>query len=323
VIGSQNGYISVFDSNMTLLSHFLAHNQSGIERLKPISNSILVSCSYNNSVKFWNTTSLMYGNYEEQNEYINKNQVFDVEYIDNGQIAFGDTHGIQILTLNNLTLLKNLTINNHVFCLLYLKSNGLLASGDNSNEVKFWNVSTKNSCSNETCQMGTSLNGHDNFILDLKLVCETRLASASNDNIVILWDLKTFKMLQRLRGHRDSGVAALRFLFDTNVLASVSMNGRINLWNLNGTQLNNCSMHKFEHGASSKFKNRSVTWSFDLYDRKTLVSGSREGWIKFWDVSERRLIRELNTSVEIQALTMSYYSKILLFRQKRVIFENN
>jgi WD40 repeat protein len=310
VIGSNNGYITVYDSNMTFLSHFLAHNQSEIERLKPISTTILVSCSSNKSVKFWNST--IDGRYREQNEYINNNQVYDVEYIGNGHVAFADTHGIQIHTLNNLTLLKTLAINNHVFCLLYLKSNGLLASGDNSNEIKFWNVSTKNSCSNEMCQIGNPLKGHHSFILDLKLVCETRLASASNDNTVILWDLKTLKMLIRLSGHRGSGVAALRFLFDKNVLASVSTNGRINLWNLNGTRLNNVSMHKFEHGASSKYRKRSVLWSFDLYDTNTLVSGSREGWIKFWDVSEKRLIREMNTNVEIQALTMSYYSKILM-----------
>ncbi|MFO0001486.1 MAG: WD40 repeat domain-containing protein, partial [bacterium] len=73
------------------------------------------------------------------------------------------------------------------------------------NEIKFWNVSTKNSCSNEMCQIGNTLKGHHNFILDLKLVCETRLASASNDHTVIVWDLKTFKMLIRLSGH-DSGV---------------------------------------------------------------------------------------------------------------------
>ena len=297
----------LYDSHLKLISSFLAHNQSGIERLKQISQTILASCSFSGSIKFWNTTTIINGSFKQIMEINQSSQIYDVVFLDENIFALANPRSIQLFSfVNGLERnLKNLTINHQTLCLLRFNTS-ILVSGDDTFKIRLWNVTIKNNkCSNMKCQIGNSLHGHTSHILDLALVCETRLASASNDRIVIIWDLREFKMLYCLRGHKHK-VTSLRFdVFNFVFLASGSTDGTIKLWNMN--EFNSMSKHTLIHG--SKSDNGSIYWSLDFFDKHTLVSGSRNGWIKLWDIRNGgELIKSFNSTVVLQALSMTYFS---------------
>jgi WD40 repeat protein len=49
--------------------------------------------------------------------------------------------------------------------------------------------------------------------------------------------------------------------------------------------------------------------SLDLYDEQTLISGSMDGTVKFWNISNGTLIRSINVDLQISALAMLKSSK--------------
>ena len=151
-----------------------------------------------------------------------------------------------------------------------------LASGSLDGKIRIWNLNST-SCEDMGCQIGKSLIGHG-IILDLKQICATRLASAGNDGIIIIWDLPRRKKLFQLKGHR-SGVTVLKYVSELMLLASGSKDGTIRMWDINDVRLKETERLKYiiRHGYN---KSDAIYWSLDLFDRNTLVSGSENGIVK-------------------------------------------
>ena len=64
----------------------------------------------------------------------------------------------------------------------------------------------------------------------------------------------------------------------------------------------------------------------DLFDEKTLMSGSWDKTIKFWDISSGELIQSLNVNISIGALVMLNKSKIIKIREMQTssgVFKSN
>lgn len=64
---------------------------------------------------------------------------------------------------------------------------------------------------------------------------DTRLASASTDKTIRLWDSRTGREIQTLRGHTKE-VTALAFSFDGSLIASDSSDKTVRLWNFDTSQ---------------------------------------------------------------------------------------
>jgi WD40 repeat protein len=80
-----------------------------------------------------------------------------------------------------------------------------------------------------------TLIGHREVVYDVTFSPDgQRLASASRDNTVRLWDAQTGKQLAVLEGHTDGrephGVTGVEFSRDGKRLASASMDGTVRLW---------------------------------------------------------------------------------------------
>ena len=298
-MGTINGTIEVYDFNKGLIKTFKAFNtvDPGVQRLKRLSKNLMAGTSFEpgGAIKIWNTT-----NWNEEFVYNQPTQIYDIEYINDQTIAISDHNSIQLISLNENRILKKVTINSQVFCLVSLLD-GNLASGDDSNQIRMWNLNSS-SCKDIGCQIGNSLKGHKSFVLDLELICTTRLASASNDRTIIIWDLLRREKLFQLKGHR-SGVTVLKYVSEIMLLASGSKDGTIRMWDINDGELKETERLKYIiiHGYN---KSDAIYWSLDLFDKTTLVSGSENGIVKFWHVNS-------TYASLVHTITSEYYSQAL------------
>lgn len=105
------------------------------------------------------------------------------------------------------------------------------------------------------------------------------LLSASWDYTIALWNLRTGKLLGRLRDH-TAPVLAIALSPDGQLLASGSADCTIKLWYLRtGTLLKTLTGH------SGPVQSLAFT-----PDQKTLLSASQDGTVKFWQPSSGRLV---------------------------------
>ncbi|XP_022292117.2 uncharacterized protein LOC111103271 isoform X2 [Crassostrea virginica] len=105
------------------------------------------------------------------------------------------------------------------------------------------------------------------------------LASGGQDKLIKLWDMKTGKLLQTLRGH-ERGVWCLNF-FTQTLLVSGSYDGTIKVWNMNnGTCCRTLIAHE------------GPVWALVRHEN-ILVSASQDRTAKVWDISRCHLLTTL------------------------------
>ena len=140
----------------------------------------------------------------------------------------------------------------------------------------------------------------------VEVLNEQLIASASLDKFVIIWDLVTYSIKHKLSGHR-SGVIYVKLLAN-NLLASAGFDNLIIIWNwLNGSRVFTLTGHSDAFWFSP----------LDLFDDQTLISGSLDKTIKFWNITNGALIETINIDIQISALavikTSEFYLEILFF----------
>ena len=134
-----------------------------------------------------------------------------------------------------------------------------------------------------------SLSGHRHAVLSLSFSPDGKmLASASDDNFMILWDVSTLRAGstsipqpsgEALKGH-TGGVTSAVFSPDGRDLASVSDDHTIRVWEAKSGQ--EISRFTYDQGANVA--------AFSP-DGKTLASGSYDKTLRLWDVSTGTSLR--------------------------------
>ncbi len=128
-----------------------------------------------------------------------------------------------------------------------------------------------------------TIKAHFNTIRGVAIASDGKtLATASYDETIKLWHLKTGKELQMLTGHsRD--VECLAISPNAKILASGSDDNRIKLWNVQaGKELHTLAGH------SGWVRCLAIT-----PDGKTLISGSDDKTIAFWNLKTGDKIQEM------------------------------
>ncbi|RAH76681.1 WD40 repeat-like protein [Aspergillus japonicus CBS 114.51] len=128
-----------------------------------------------------------------------------------------------------------------------------------------------------------TLEGHHNWVTSVVFSHDsTRLASASNDKTIKLWDSSSGACLQTLEGH-NNWVYSVVFSHDSKQIASASSDETIKLWDSSsGTCLQILKGH-----------NNSVTSVAFSPDSIQLASASDDKTVKLWDVSSGACLHTL------------------------------
>jgi serine/threonine protein kinase len=127
------------------------------------------------------------------------------------------------------------------------------------------------------------------------------LASGSDDGTIKLWEVKTGRVINSLRGHSNL-VSEVAFSPDGKVLASGSYDSTIKLWEVKtGRVINSLRGHS----------NHVISVAFSP-DGKVLASGSYDNTIKLWSVATGREINSLRGhSDPVHSVAFSPDGKVL------------
>ncbi|KAF2830311.1 hypothetical protein CC86DRAFT_443354 [Ophiobolus disseminans] len=128
-----------------------------------------------------------------------------------------------------------------------------------------------------------TLEGHGDSVMSVAFSHDSiRLASASYDRTVKIWDANSGACLQTLEGHGDS-VRSVAFSHDSTRLASASWDRTVKIWDASSGA---CLQTLEGHGGSVM----SVAFS---HDSTRLVSASDDRTVKIWDASSGACLQTL------------------------------
>ena len=216
--------------------------------------------------------------------------VSSVAYSPNGQTLAsggGEDKTIKLWNVKTGKLLQTLKGHSEgVTSVAYSPDGQTLASGSYDKTIKLWNV--------KTGKLLQTLKGHSKWVTSVAYSPDGQtLASgsyyspdgetlASEGDDIKLWNVKTGKLLQTLKGHFNQ-VSSVAYSPDGQTLASAD-DKTIKLWDIKtGNLLQTLEGHSY-------YSANSVAYS---PDGQTLASGSSDKTIKLWDVKTGELLQTL------------------------------
>ncbi|RKK65198.1 hypothetical protein BFJ69_g16501 [Fusarium oxysporum] len=128
-----------------------------------------------------------------------------------------------------------------------------------------------------------TLEGHSNWVMSVVFSHDSKkVASASDDNTIRIWDAETGECERELKGHSDK-VTSVVFSHDSKKVASGSWDKTIQIWN---AETGECEQELKGHSDLV----RSVVFS---HDSKKVASASDDNTIRIWDAETGECEREL------------------------------
>lgn len=188
-----------------------------------------------------------------------------------------------------------------IYSLDFSSTGNLIVSGSGDRTARIWNLDTgselklsimdTNSPDGDAA-MGESGVAGDAGVTSVAISPDDRLVAAGSlDTIVRLWDVRTGKLIDRLRGHRDS-VYSVAFTPDGRGLVSGSLDKTLKYWELNTDALrafvdgvprpNETYARCIHNFIGHKDYVLSVAIS---HDGQWIVSGSKDRGVQFWDTT--------------------------------------
>ena len=194
-------------------------------------------------------------------------------------LALGGNDGVKLYERKTRTLKKLGGHTKSVRSVAFSPDGNVLVSGGGV-EVKLWDV--------DKMEILTTLIGHTK---DIKSVAFSPVAKmfASTDSVSVkVWDLETRREVTTLNGYTDD-INSIAFSPNSLTLA-IGLVGDLKLWNLEGIW----NAKKKETLAIHNRHSMAVDSVAFSADGKILVSRSKSGAIKIWDVLSGTLLKQLD-----------------------------
>jgi WD40 repeat protein len=251
----------------------------------------VASASDDTTVNVWDTLT-----WTSFRKYTNHtNIVYSLDQIDNDTMVSGSKDNtIRIWRISTGETVKIITFNVAVYVIrVFSIEYKLIVCGTygGSNNLQIFNYNTG--------ALNRTLIGHSDHVRSIEMLSGQFMASGGADQNVIIWDLFSYSIKYSLTGHTISVTCVKRL--SSNLMASGDWNGTIIVWNwLTGERIFNLNGH-----TSGLYLN-----SLDLYDDQTLISGSWDRTVKFWNITNDALIRSIDVDIQISALAMLKSSEL-------------
>jgi WD40 repeat protein len=119
------------------------------------------------------------------------------------------------------------------------------------------------------------------------------LASGGYDHSVILWEVRTWKMIKVLRGHKET-VTSIAISGDGKTLVSGSRDDTVRIWEIaSGKELASISVKRENPDETWSSRARAIT-----ADGHLLAQGFSDGLVELWDVEKLRKLTTLRGHVD-------------------------
>ncbi len=252
----------------------------------------MATASGDKTVKIWDSS--VETNWNLSRTYTgHSSRVPVIEFVSEDLIASGsEDRSIRIWSMATGTTLRTINTGLEVWSLSMLNDGSHLVSGLSSGDINIYNINTGS--------LKASLKGHTGKVNDLALFTTNNnsnddlLASSSEDSTIRIWNLTANTNRFIIKVH-TSAVAGLNKV-SPDVLASGSLDKSVRLTNVTSGQL-----IRTLYGHTDR-----IEWGLDVAedDGQTLVSGSFDTSLKFWNTQTEQLLNTINTSLTISALAV-------------------
>ncbi|KAK3384604.1 hypothetical protein B0T24DRAFT_544890 [Lasiosphaeria ovina] len=200
--------------------------------------------------------------------------------VERGQLA-GLVRDARRFILHSKSVIENAPLQAYAAALVFSPAHNLVRSLFGTEEPKWITTKPAVEAGWDACLQ--TLEGHSDWVNSVVFSFDgQRLASASSDHTIRIWDPATGNCLQTLEGHSD-WVNSVAFSSDSQRLASASHDRTVRIWD---PATGNCLQTLRGH---SNWTN-SVTFSFD---GQRLASASSDYTIKIWDPATGNCVQTL------------------------------
>ena len=247
-----------------------------------LKDGTLATSSMDNTIKLWdtNTGQLI----RTLNGHLDT--VYSiVELLDQTLASGSGDKLIKIWNPKDGRLIKNLKGHTSWIYSLVVLIDGRLASCSDDSTIKIWDTEKRD------CLVKT-ITGHSAWVWSLTVLKNGNLASSSGDKTIKIWSLFSFKLLRTIILQTDSALkmASLHESF----LACSTSPGDISIFDTNTGEL----IRNILTG------NDEIVQLLFLLPKRILASSSDENSVKFWNISDGKLTRTLETQQPVWSIAV-------------------